>query len=125
MTKQLKVAKILDEYSIIVNGGSNDGLNEGDILEIYLPGDSVIDPETNEDLGILDIIKARIKIHTIYPKMCLCVNLKEYNPISNITNALYGSSPARLNIDPSQMSLAIDDKEKEIRVGDLVRKSIN
>ena len=55
--KEIRVAKILDDYKIVINAGSLDGIDEGTRVIIYQVGDDITDPVTNESLGKLEIIK--------------------------------------------------------------------
>ncbi len=51
-----KVIKIIDEYTLVINKGSNDGVTDADRYLIYRLGEQMIDPDTHEDLGILEIV---------------------------------------------------------------------
>lgn len=57
-----KVVKILDEYSIVVNGGSDRGLKVGNQYMVVGLSDTILDPETNEDLGQLEIVKGKVEV---------------------------------------------------------------
>ena len=48
MTSNYKIVKIISEYKVVVNAGSNSFIKEGDILEVYQPGQEVTDPETGD-----------------------------------------------------------------------------
>jgi len=51
-----KVAKVIDEKSLVINRGSNDGIKKGDKFIIYHIGEEITDPDTGESLGSLEII---------------------------------------------------------------------
>lgn len=51
-----KVIKIIDSKTIIINKGSNDGVIKGDRFLIYNIGEEIIDPDTKESLGKLEIV---------------------------------------------------------------------
>ena len=55
----MKIAKIISTKQIVVNAGSNDGLEVGDKLEIIdkFGDEPIVDPDTGESLGTLDLIK--------------------------------------------------------------------
>ena len=74
MTSNYKIVKIISEYKVVVNAGSNSFIKEGDILEVYQPGQEVTDPETGESLGTLDFVKAKLRVVDVFPKMCVCEN---------------------------------------------------
>ena len=51
-----KVIKIIDENTIVINKGKNDNIKNGDKFLIYKLGEELIDPDTNESLGYLEIV---------------------------------------------------------------------
>lgn len=123
MNKVFKVVKIINEYQIVVNAGSNDTFYEGDEMEIYEPGQEVTDPDTGESLGTLDYVKAKLYIIDIFPKMCICEN-RESEVETSITDLLSKSysKKSRLNVETRDISGGFESVNKKIRVGDLVRK---
>lgn len=56
------VAKIIDDYTIVINKGRNQGVKEGQRFLIYELGEEIIDPSTNKSLGKLEIVKGTGKI---------------------------------------------------------------
>lgn len=120
MSKTYKVIKIINEYQLVVNVGKTQGIHKGDTLEIYVPGEKIHDPDTNELLGTLDFIKAYIIVKDIFEKMCICEN--KSNILSPIAAMSILNSPQRLNVDSKEISGGILEDSK-IQVGDFVRKS--
>lgn len=52
-----KVVKIIDEYKLVINKGSDDGVTMSNRFLIYhLDEEVVVDPDTNEILGKLEIV---------------------------------------------------------------------
>ena len=51
-----RVVKVLDEYKLVINKGTQDGVVSSDRFLIYQLGEELIDPDTNESLGILEIV---------------------------------------------------------------------
>lgn len=124
MDKTWRVVKIISDYEIVINGGSEDNLKKGDKLEIFVEGEEMIDPISKESLGTLDGIKAYISIVDLFEKMSICKNI--VTKISNIAVSLANfetQRSERLKVDPTQISGPIDEYDKIIRIGDLVRKS--
>lgn len=124
--KNWKVIKIIDDYKIVINGGKDDFLALDDELEIFVEGESLIDPDTKELLGRLDYIKARILIKDLFDKFSICVNSEVTT--SNLADIVSGSfnrvSRKPLNVDSSQITGYNLKSDNIIRVGDLVRKSL-
>ncbi len=118
-----KVIKIIDDYRIVINGGKNDSLQREDELEIFIKGEEVRDPETNEPLGTLDKIKARLVVVDLFDQMAVCKSAETFmhdmlNPIANFQT--YKTS--RLKVDPKQISGPTKEYDDIIRIGDLVRR---
>lgn len=51
-----KVLKVIDDYTIVINKGSNDGVTPGCRFLIYHLGEEIIDPDTGDGLGELEIV---------------------------------------------------------------------
>ena len=76
MTKIIegKVAKILDEYSIVINVGRNDGVTEGMVFVIFTQSsDEIKDPDSGETLGTLENVKDYVSAIHIQDKFATCV----------------------------------------------------
>lgn len=115
-----KIAKIVDEYTVVINGGSDHGLAVGDSFEIYDPGAEIYDPDTKEPLGKLEYVKAKIVAKQVYPKMTVCGSAATISPIvDSIAKSLIISKTVELNVNSEDISGGYDDV---VRVGDPVRK---
>ncbi len=76
MTKTIegKVAKILDEYSIVINVGRNDGVTEGMVFVVFTQSsDEIKDPDSGETLGTLENVKDYVSAIHIQDKFTTCV----------------------------------------------------
>ena len=51
-----KVAKVIDEYQIVINKGKNHEIKKGDRFLIYRLDEEINDPDTGESLGVLELI---------------------------------------------------------------------
>lgn len=124
-----KIIKIIDDTKVLINAGYRDKITKNDILEIYLIGEEVVDPETKVILGTLDLIKATITPIIIYEKMSICVNTETetnntaFLQVASSLGRIYGSSSTnkRLNVDTTQITGGLKSAEK-IKIGDTVRK---
>lgn len=67
--KALTVLKILDPYRVVINGGSQTGITDKDRFLVYELGEDLIDPETKELLGRLEIVKGTGKPVHIQEKL--------------------------------------------------------
>lgn len=68
---EAKVIKIVDDYKIAINKGSNDGIKKNDTFIIFEKGEELFDPDTKESLGYLEIPKLKMKVFNIQEKMSL------------------------------------------------------
>lgn len=64
-----KVAKVRDEYCLVINKGSNDGVQVGQRFLIYTLGEEIYDPDTQKSLGQLEIVKGTGKVTHLQPTM--------------------------------------------------------
>jgi hypothetical protein len=53
------VAHVIDDYNVVINRGVDQGVKVGDTYLIYAIGPEMIDPETDEPLGALEIVRGR------------------------------------------------------------------
>lgn len=127
--KEIRVIKILDSETIIINIGSEKGISENTTFEILGQPIKIVDPVTKENLGFLDNVKETVKPIRIFPKMCLCSHITYTSSLINSLSAfsnMYTTTEQRkiLNVEQSQISsnLKID---KTIKIGDKVRIKIN
>lgn len=119
-----KVVKIIDDMNVVINCGSNQNIEEGELF--YILSDTkekVIDPDTNEVLGEFNRIKARIEAITVFEKMSICQNASKALPFADIIRSSFDTEHRLgLNVDPEQISGGLFDAEDElIKIGDRVQ----
>ena len=122
--KTYKVIKIINNTSILINGGEDNEIKKNDEFEIYQPGIEVKDPDTDEILGILDYVKAVVTATTVYEKMSICQQIEIIpTSIQRLPTSIYADNKQVqfLNVDYEQISGGFENVDKTIRIGDLVR----
>lgn len=127
--KEFKVVKILDEYNLIINAGTKHGIKQNDEFQILdKKGSEVIDPDTQEVIGQLDLIKATVNVTELQEKMCICSSkhtVKINSPfsagLSSITDNLSFSEQEKLNVDLTQVTGGKRRSNEKIRLGDTAR----
>ena len=102
-----RVIKIISDREILVNVGSNQGIQQGAILTILGKEEEIIDPFSHESLGYLPVTKAQVKVDVVYEKMCMCKPTTSFN-----------FEIARLNVEVPFQNNDIEDNV--IRIGDFV-----
>lgn len=128
LSNSFHVVKIIDEYTIVTNYGEESGAKKGDLLEIYVPGEQIIDPLTKEPLDTLDLIKGVVEVHSITPKMSVCKSQtypsNVFSPIlEELGIAFVKKQSSKLNIDFNDISGGYPEGNNKIKIGDFVRIS--
>lgn len=115
-----RVAEVLDQYNVVVNIGSNDGVRETDRFLIYELSDPITDPDTGEDLGNIKYTKAQVRPASIMKNKTVMETdeTTTTNPLANMKALTGRSVPRKLTTDS-------DVKENRSRVerGDYVRRT--
>lgn len=135
----MKIAKIIDTQSIVINAGINENIKIGDEFQIIgSKGAKVTDPDTGNELGTLDAIKGRVVITQVYAKMAIAESKTYRKKPANLlgisgdpndqTSAMmekifYGPEVHReLNVDMNEITGGYEENNDPIRVGDIVEK---
>ena len=121
--KIYKIVDITSEYDVVINAGLDDNISAGTEFEIFVYGKEIIDPDTHESLGTLDIIKTVVEAVAVYPKMCRCrkIVIEKKQPFGLILQDFVEVSTAKkLDVDYAdiQPNIEIDSK---LKIGDLAR----
>jgi hypothetical protein len=129
MNKNFTVVRILDEYSLIINGGFENDIKEGDYFQIYSEGVSIYDPEDpSKLLGKFNNIKATVVAEQVQENLTICKSRTTFKNIPTVSAIIEGmgtiTTQSTLSVDPSQIN-PIDFGDKMIRVGDFVKKISN
>lgn len=72
-----KVIRILDQYKLVINKGSNDGVVMSNRFLIYHLDEEIIDPDTQESLGRLEIVCGEGRPEHIQERMTTIVSAKQ------------------------------------------------
>jgi len=138
-----RVIKVIDEYSIVINGGLKDDVSIGDKIEIYLEGEVITDPFNNdEELGTLDFPKDTLEATEVYSNFSVCKKIvtREIHHPSALQRAINPSIIAglsgfagtteikkieeKLNVDESEIT-GRTTTDKTIKIGDMARIALS
>lgn len=72
-----KIVKVVNQYKIVINKGSDDGIKEGYKFLVYQLGEELYDPDTKASLGILEIVKGYGKATHIQNKLTTIESTKK------------------------------------------------
>lgn len=64
-----KVVSTIDDYRFVINHGSKNGVEVGANYLIFQIGDNIIDPDTGEDLGPLEIVRGRARVTHVQERL--------------------------------------------------------
>ncbi|WP_188351082.1 hypothetical protein [Leuconostoc pseudomesenteroides] len=130
--KKIKITRIIDETTFIINAGSENGIEEKDQFEILdAEGEEIKDPDSDEVIGILNSSKGIIIANTVYPKMTIAKTriigekLRISNDFFKIGNPVIKESsghPEELLVEESQISGGLERSTNPIQIGDEVTK---
>lgn len=138
-----KVIKIIDEYSLVINGGITDDVSVGDEIEIFLEGDEITDPfKEGEVLGTLDYIKETLEVTEVYGSFAVCKKFHTetiHHPsafqramnMSSISSlsAMAGTTETRVTVEKINVAKGEITGRKTgddiIRIGDLARIALS
>lgn len=75
------IVKVIDDFQIVINKGKEDGIRQGQRVLLYnLSDDEIIDPNTGESLGYLEIVKGTGRVIHIQEKMAIIESEKVIKP---------------------------------------------
>jgi hypothetical protein len=73
-----KIIKIIDDYTIVTNIGKNLDAKIGQEFKIISIGDEIVDPDTHEILGNLEMLRGVVKITYLQEKMSTMTSARYY-----------------------------------------------
>lgn len=121
---QYRVIEILNSKELLINYGRDNGAIDGQRIQIIKKGENVIDPDSKEILGTLDIIKGDLKIYRTYPKFSICrdITYKETSILDPIGVRMKTQTPQYhdLNIEDKDISGRWPISTPPIKVGDSI-----
>jgi hypothetical protein len=107
----MKIVKILDDYTYVINEGTFGGVKKGQKCYIYRTGEEIIDPSTKETLGYLEIPKAYCTVIHAQDHMSTIQSDDAPTPFNGIMGL-----KIKLNYDYFEKSMS--EEMKEIKIGD-------
>jgi hypothetical protein len=116
-----KVLKILDSYRVVVDIGYNKGITKDMKFIIYELGEEIHDPDTNEIIDRLEIIKHHIKVIQIQEKFSV-MKSDEWDDFAMLGGGFKQLIPLSTEKEPPKSS---EKEYKKIKVGDLVREELS
>ena len=126
-----KVAQIIDRYTIVINRGKSDEVENDMRFIIYEKGDEITDPDSGESLGIFENIKMKVKIVNVNENISTAKSDEKYKvttPSSLNFNYLGSSSRTEIKelpLDQETREKLFNHKMSGVKIGDLVRQILD
>lgn len=106
-----KVVHIVDDYKLVINKGEVDGIEVGDVFNVFSLGDYIYDPDTGESLGRLEIVKGTARAIHVQTR------------ITTIESIDFESSPDKQEIIKRMGSWSLGNQETvKVTPGERVKK---
>lgn len=128
-----KVASLIDERTLVINKGSDDGVKQNMRFMIYAAkGKKIIDPDSKKELGELKIKKRSVMVTDVQKSYAVAETYKYKTINEGGTNSILGvggylSPPKYVKkyetfaMDESDRR-AIDEERSLVKVGDIVEE---
>lgn len=99
------VVQKLNEHTLVINRGSIDGIEVGDeFLVYYIDPEEIIDPETGENLGNLEIVRGTAEATHVQSKM---TTIKS-NRFENTSGKIIRRNPSPFSAMSSALGMATE-----------------
>ncbi len=127
-----KVVHISDKYTVVIDAGTEQNVNVGMKFLVVGLGDIILDPETEEELEKLEIVRGRAEVVHAQAKISTIRSIEfdrqpDKREIKNVTSrsnaglfSLLG--PQNIVTESITPSVPINLELKGVKVGDLVIK---
>lgn len=66
-TTTIKVAHVISELRVVINKGSNAGIKMNQRFLLYTIGEDIVDPDTGQSLGKLELVKGTGRVTHVQP----------------------------------------------------------
>ncbi|GAA3310899.1 hypothetical protein [Arthrobacter ramosus] len=123
-----RVAQIMTEHELVINRGSEHGVEIGMRFKILRPrGSDIRDPDTGEVIGSVELMKTVVKVIEVQEKLCVA---RTFRTIETKGGSLYPSlsmasmlaAPTRrietLRTDETRVQQDLDAADSYVKIGD-------
>lgn len=126
-----RIARIISPSLVVLAAGTDQGVQEGMEFVIYELGDTVLDPETNEPLGQIEVIKGRLQVSHVQDRISHATTMghsrtETIDPWSVTSGAIISFPPKQVVTRTVYEELPVEgavalEVDMKVRVGDRVR----
>lgn len=130
-----KVAKILNTRELVINRGSEHGIEAGMRFKVLEIIEEIFDPDTNENLGSISREKIRVKAVDVQPRFAIARTyetyfvhdtraipfaLEAYIALDPLTKVRTIASDSEDSLSPYTPHTAYDERKGFVKIGDKV-----
>lgn len=120
-----RIAKIINDYTFIINGGTKHKIKINDKFKIMQEDEiEVADPETNEIIGKYQLNKGVIVVEQLFENFSICKTetYESVNAISQFSRMMNSTTTQhkKLEVDMDQVTGGLTPDA--IKIGDIVKK---
>jgi hypothetical protein len=128
-----KIIRIVDKTTVIINLGKNNGITYGSIFSILGNPEPIMDPFTKEELGLVSIVKSKVKAAQIHDKFTIASTrlsstyIKGQAAISNYITSFFETDKfdeGELLVNSNDLQPWKAKSETPVTVGDIVEVEI-
>lgn len=103
-----KVAKILNARELVINRGTEHGIEAGMRFKVVEETQEIVDPDTHQSLGTISREKIRVKVADAQPRFAIARTYQTYEVQEPSASALAFSLHRRFNTVTKVRTLASD-----------------
>lgn len=115
----MKIVKIIDKDNYVIDQGSYNDVKIDDIFIVYIEGEEIIDPDTGNSLGMLEMPKVRCKVTHVQEYISIIHSL-EAKPKSKSFE--YANTLNAVLIGDTSPYNFLSQQERIVVPGDKIRK---
>ena len=121
-----KVAKIIDKYTVVINRGHKDRVEEDMRFVIYELGEEIKDPENDKSLGKFEYVKAKVRVTNVSEKFATAETDETFSPPGLLIAAQLSQLSRRQELPlGKEMRDQLSDYTLTVEIGDLVRQILD
>jgi len=114
------VAGILDDYTLVLNIGSENSVRPGMKFVIYEVGEPIIDPETKKELGKLELVKGFVEVINVQPNLCTVISSEMKTESLGIFSI---QKVQRVALQIDERTMKVNQNQLKIKIGDIARQT--
>ncbi|MER7994399.1 hypothetical protein [Micromonospora chalcea] len=126
MTERIrgKVAQLIDERTLVINRGAEHGVQVGMRFAVLnRKGADVVDPDTNEPIGSVDVEKVLVKVVRVEARLAVA---RTFRSFTTGIGAMFQSGVRHetLRTDSATYKQELDEEDSYVKIGDPVVEAV-